>query len=212
MDREQAKIKAQTDSSVIPSRPEPEHKRDRHTTNQTEISGAPPVVHEVLRTSGQRLEEDTRAFMEPRFGHDFSKVRVHSDEKAAESATAVNALAYTVGSDVVLGNKHSVSETPTSQELLAHELTHVVQQEGKESNDSIPIGSPHASYEREAEQVAESVSRGQTVRPSARTSGGRILQRQTGTVKAGAKPKINYKRAKTLNMGNAGCNNLGWEG
>src|SRR5262249_8669222 len=63
----------------------------------------PPIVHEVLHSTGQSLDVETRGFFEPRFGHDFSRVRVHTDAQAAESARAVNALAYTVGSDVVFG-------------------------------------------------------------------------------------------------------------
>jgi hypothetical protein len=58
---------------------------------------APPIVHETLSSPGQPLDASTRAFMERRFGHDFSKIRIHADEKAAASARAVNALAYTVG-------------------------------------------------------------------------------------------------------------------
>lgn len=75
----------------------------RKTTVRSEASEAPPIVHEVLRSPGQPLDPTTRAFMEPRFGHDFSQVRVHTDAKAAESARAVDALAYTVGRDVVFG-------------------------------------------------------------------------------------------------------------
>jgi len=91
---------------------------------------APPVVDEVLRSPGQPLEPSTRSFMEDRFAHDFSDVRVHSDAKAAESARSVNALAYTVGSDVVLGEGQHASNTDSGRKLLAHELTHVVQQSG----------------------------------------------------------------------------------
>ena len=64
---------------------------------------APPIVHEVLRSPGQPLDPATRAFMEPRFGYDFSRVRVHSDGAAAKSARDVNAHAYTVGRDIVFG-------------------------------------------------------------------------------------------------------------
>src|SRR5262245_43348083 len=60
-------------------------------------SEVPPIVHEVLRSPGQPLDANTRAFMEPRFGYNFGNVRVHSDGKAAQAAHAVNALAYTVG-------------------------------------------------------------------------------------------------------------------
>jgi hypothetical protein len=89
---------------------------------------APSIVDEVLRSSGQPLEGDVRSQMESRFGYDFSHVRVHSDAKAAESAAAVNALAYTVGSDVVFGAERFAPRSARGRHLLAHELTHVVQQ------------------------------------------------------------------------------------
>lgn len=87
---------------------------------------APPIVHDVLRSPGQPLDAGTRSFMEPRFGQDFSTVRVHTGPKAAESAAAVQARAYTVGNNIVFGGKESASDLP----ILAHELTHVVQQSG----------------------------------------------------------------------------------
>jgi hypothetical protein len=91
-------------------------------------NNVPPIVHDVLSSSGQSLDAGTRAFMEPRFGHDFSQVRVHTDARAAESARAVNALAYTVGRDVVFGHGQYKPETNEGRRLMAHELTHVVQQ------------------------------------------------------------------------------------
>ncbi len=140
---------------------------------------APPIVHEVLRSPGRPLDDQTRGFMESRFGHDFSgvpvtaprlataglavgpaddpfereaerqsqrvmsasatgnaslvgpdfsHVRVHTDSRAAESARAVNALAYTVGDHVVFGAGHYAPGTSAGRSLLAHELTHVTQQ------------------------------------------------------------------------------------
>ena len=89
---------------------------------------APPIVQEVLRSSGQPLHPGTRAFMERRFGHDFSRVRVHTEPRAAESARSVNALAYTVGEDLVFASGHYSPFTTAGHMLLAHELTHVVQQ------------------------------------------------------------------------------------
>lgn len=90
---------------------------------------APPVVHTVLNSQrGQPLDAATRASMEPRFGHDFSGVRVHTDEQAAESAQAVRAQAYTVGQDLVFGAGQYAPSTGAGQKLLAHELAHVVQQ------------------------------------------------------------------------------------
>ncbi len=95
-----------------------------------------PIVHEVLQLPGQPLDRETQAFMEPRLGHDFSRVRVHtSDAKAAESAQAVNALAYTLGKDIVFGSGQYVPTTHAGKQLLAHELTHVVQQEENASDN-----------------------------------------------------------------------------
>jgi hypothetical protein len=98
-----------------------------HGNDTGEIS-APPIVNEVLQSSGQPLDVATRAFMEPRFGHDFSHVRVHADAQAAESARAVNALAYTLGRHVVFGAGQYAPTTQEGQRLMAHELMHVVQQ------------------------------------------------------------------------------------
>jgi len=90
----------------------------------------PPIVHEVLRSPGQPLDKETRNYFEPRFGHDFSQVRVHTDSKAAESARAVNALAYTVGKDVVFGAGQYTPGIAKNKWLIAHELTHIVQAVG----------------------------------------------------------------------------------
>ena len=91
---------------------------------------APPSVHAVLRSSGQPLDGATRAVMEPRFGYDFSQVRIHSDAAAAKSARDVNANAYTVGQHIVFGAGRFVPHTGEGQRLVAHELTHVVQSSG----------------------------------------------------------------------------------
>ena len=92
---------------------------------------APPIVHEVLRSPGPPLDVATSALMEPRFGHDFSRVRIHADAKAAESAQAIGARAYTVGRDIVFGAGQYAPRTSAGQRLLAHELTHVLQQNGR---------------------------------------------------------------------------------
>jgi len=98
------------------------------SVSATGVAEAPPIVHEVLRSPGHALDASARSFMEPRFGQDFSKVRVHTDEKAAESAQAVNAKAYTAGNNVVFGAGEYAPGTSEGQKLLGHELTHVVQQ------------------------------------------------------------------------------------
>ena len=91
-------------------------------------ASAPPSVHEVLSNCGQPLDAATRAFLEPRFGYDFSRVRVHTDERAADSARAVRANAYTVGSDIVFAAGQFAPQTYAGRKLLAHELAHAVQQ------------------------------------------------------------------------------------
>lgn len=116
---------------------------------------APPVVHEVLSSPGQQLDLETRAFFEPRFGHDFSRVRVHADARAAESAWAVNALAYTVGQDVVFGFGQYAPKSSAGGRLLAHELMHVVQQGFSHSEGALVID-PSASTEMDAN---DSISR-----------------------------------------------------
>jgi hypothetical protein len=93
-----------------------------------------PLVHEVLSTPGQPVHQDARTFFEPRFGRDFSAVRVHVDPRAAESAAAVNALAYTVGRHVVFGAGQYAPREKNGQFLFAHELTHVLQQTDSEHN------------------------------------------------------------------------------
>lgn len=115
----------------------------------------PPIVHEVLRSPGQPLEDTTRGVMESRFGHTFSRVRVYTDSKAAESARAVGAVAYTVGRDVVFGSGQYTPERPEGRRLLAHELTHVIQQGGstRSGGEDLVVSPPDHPAEREAESV-----------------------------------------------------------
>lgn len=100
-------------------------------------TSVPALAHEVLRSSGQPLDSSTRAFMEPRFGHDFNGVRVHTDPLAAESAQAVNAIAYTVGRNVVFGRGRYQPTSTHGRRLLAHELAHVVQQDQSPNKASL---------------------------------------------------------------------------
>ncbi len=121
---------------------------------------APPIVHEVLRSPGQPLDTAIRNFMEPRFGADFSKVRVHTDEQAAESAKAVNALAYTVGGHIVFASGRFSSNEPEGHRLLAHELTHTLQQSASNQKTSVayttaqsisgPVAEPQGLLQRQA--------------------------------------------------------------
>lgn len=91
-------------------------------------AGAPSLVRDVLNSPGQALDAGTRAQMEPQFGYDFSGVRVHTDQKAAESAQAVSANAYTAGPHIAFASGRYAPDSPKGQQLIAHELRHVVQQ------------------------------------------------------------------------------------
>lgn len=151
-------------------------------------SGAPPDIHEVLRSPGTPLDGPTRASMEPHFGQDLSGVRIHTDSQAAHSARSIQALAYTVGKDVVFGSGQFSPQTDAGRGLLAHELTHVVQQ-GATNGSSAPqhrleIGSPDDVYEQEAERMAASVTghSGQALHTDPSTSRSRhpVIQRACG--------------------------------
>ena len=107
---------------------EGEKKEIRRKETAASAEGAPPIVHDVLRSPGRPLDPAARAFMEPRFGVDFSQVRVHDDRPASESARSVNALAYTVGADIVFRVGQYAPQTIAGRYLLSHELAHVVQQ------------------------------------------------------------------------------------
>jgi hypothetical protein len=95
---------------------------------QVTAGEAPAIVHEGLHSPGQPLDAATRAYFEPRFGYDFSHVRVHTDGLAERSADAVAAEAYTVGSHVVFGSGRYTLASSDGRRLLAHELAHVVRQ------------------------------------------------------------------------------------
>lgn len=129
---------------------------------------APPLVDSVVGSFGRPLEVATRGFMEARFGRDFSGVRVHTDSQAAQSARAVNALAYTLGRDVVFGAEQYAPETTHGRRLLAHELTHVVQQSGHAvPMGKLEIGRDDSPPEREADRAGAAVSAGAPVSVSA---------------------------------------------
>ncbi|MFL6202620.1 MAG: DUF4157 domain-containing protein [Thermoanaerobaculia bacterium] len=104
--------------------------QERVQENAEGVPVAPPLVDEVLRTSGQPLDPPTRDFMELRFGHDFSQVRLHTDAQAVQSAQEVHARAYTVGQDIAFGKSQYAPQTLEGRRLLAHELTHVLHQTG----------------------------------------------------------------------------------
>ena len=131
---------------VQPSAPH-EHPHDPHV--------APAIVHETLRSTGGRLDRETRTLFEARFGQPFDDVTVHVGRRAAESARAVNSLAYTVGNHVVFDAGQYSPQTTAGRALLGHELTHVVQQRSaRPAAGYLSIGDRADSREREAESAA----------------------------------------------------------
>lgn len=96
--------------------------------NAASVGVAPAIVHQALDSAGRPLDRDTRAFFEPRFGRDFSEVRVHTDALAAASAASINARAYTLGNQIIFGAGEYQIDRLNGRSLLAHELAHVVQQ------------------------------------------------------------------------------------
>src|SRR2546423_251787 len=128
-----ASFKAQRKCEGCEDEEEKKLQRKEQDSVAESTADAPPIVHETLGSSGRPLDPSTREFFEPRFGRDLGGVRVHADARAAESARAVNALAYTVGRDVVFGANQYEPTTTRGRTLLAHELAHVVQQGGSKS-------------------------------------------------------------------------------
>jgi hypothetical protein len=143
-------------------------------------AAAPPLVTDALRSVGRPLEPAVRDQAEARFRHDFSRVRVHTDQQAAASALALNALAYTVGHDVVFGAGRYAPHSDAGNRLLSHELAHVVQQSGAASAwASLPVDRADSSLEREAAVAAGGPATGRAVRPgSARNQ---FVQRDLAT-------------------------------
>jgi hypothetical protein len=129
--------------------------RSRDGSNLT--GAVPRTVHNVLRGPGTPLDGAARAVMEPHFGHDFSKVRVHADRAAGESARDVQAAAYTVGPDMVFAPGRYEPATDRGQRLIAHELTHVVQQEQSAPSGSLTIAPSDDQAEREADRAASAL-------------------------------------------------------
>ncbi|MFB8218764.1 eCIS core domain-containing protein [Streptomyces anulatus] len=142
------------------------HRPDEQTAPAVQLS----AVHNILRTSGQPMDDATRTDMEARLGADFSDVRIHNDSAARASATEIGARAYTSGNHVVIGTGG------TDKHTLAHELTHVIQQRqgpvaGTDNGTGLKVSEPSDRFEREAEANATRVMRRSVLSP-ARTEGG----------------------------------------
>src|SRR2546423_14087055 len=144
----------------------------------------PSLVKKVVGSGGgSPLDRDTKGFMESRLGADFGDVRVHTDATASESARSVQAHAYTVGSDVVFQSGKYAPESESGKRMLAHELTHVVQQRsgpvaGTPAEGGIKISHPADSFEQAAESSADRVMSAQPAGPPAASPAPASVQRQ----------------------------------
>jgi hypothetical protein len=140
---------------------------------------APTIVSEALHSPGEPLDATSRRFMEQRLGHDFSRVRVHTDTRAAASAIAIDASAYTLGNDIVFAAGGYRPQTASGLTLLAHELTHVMQQDGLSTQMQLAprLGDRSDGYEREADQIATSLAMDG---PSTQIAGRPSIQRTKG--------------------------------
>ena len=126
----------------------------------TAKSAALKKVGETLRSPGQPLDGATRAYFEPRFGYDFSRVRVHADPNAADSARQVNAAAYAADQHIVLGPNAPAAHSSAGRQMFAHELAHLTQQSARPAELVAGLESPvtirpaRDRFEKEADQAA----------------------------------------------------------
>jgi len=128
----------------------------RHPLDQPEVKAFPPLLSKGLRSPGRPLDATTRDLLEPRLGHCLGNVRIHTDAQAADVAQEVHARALTVGQDVAFGRDQYDPGTGRGRKLIAHELTHVIQQsQGSSSSKSLTAyNAQRAEAEREAQAVA----------------------------------------------------------
>ena len=158
----------------------------RKSVHSPAIASIPSSVHQVLGSAGVPLDTHTRQSMEAGFGHDFSHVRVHADQAAMRSAEALHAAAYTVGAHVVFGEGRYAPAISAGKRLLAHELTHVIQQGGfassvqRSSIGGLRLGAEDDALEREADATADRVMRGEQVAVATSTSSEARVQRMPG--------------------------------
>lgn len=173
-----------------------EKRVQRRAAREGEVShgaSASGAVGDVLRSHGSPLDASTRSFMESRFGQDFSGVRVHTDARAHESARAVNALAYTVGSRIAFGAGQYAPQTDAGRRLLAHELTHVVQQRGAHAQlQSLSVEEESSPAEAEADRMSRDIAAGRPAAPVRETMrAGRLGRAPDPDPKSAAAPPAN---------------------
>ncbi|WP_371599786.1 DUF4157 domain-containing protein [Streptomyces sp. NBC_00564] len=148
---------------------------------------------------GRPLDPVTRAFAEPLFGQDFSQVRVHTDEQAAQSARSLGALAYTVGRDIVFGGNQYQPQGSAGRSLIAHELAHVVQQRAQPAHPAVRLGIGDAGTAQEAaaDLAGDAVVRGEKV-PGAMPTVSPTIQRRVEMRDVGPGQQSGFDRLQEL--------------
>jgi hypothetical protein len=171
---------------------------ERKASNSEPANYVPPIVQQVLGSPGQPLDAQTRAYMEPRFAYDFSQVRTHDDDRAAESASSVGALAYTVGKRIVFGKSQFSPGTDAGRRLMAHELAHVTQNSDQLSQSKL-VSEPTDASEQAADRLAAQV----VVEPQARATARQTPQPSTAAMIQ------RYRSRKSQNFGRSDDPGLG---
>ena len=166
--------------------------RKKHDGQVSATGEAPPIVHEALRSPGQPLDSASRSFFEPRFRADLGWIRIHDDDLAARSAASVGALAYTTGGHIFFAQGRYSPDSSDGRRLLAHELTHSMQQGAPVAPASIarmptrpPLGITAADSPLLQRQCAEYTVRNCTGRPCTHSTGGAGFCRWSGSVRIG---------------------------
>ena len=173
-----------------PPEEQPEQESEQSAPVQAKRSGRAPPVSPVLETSlnrtqgqGAALPTGPRRFFEPRFGHDFSRVRIHADGAAAQAAHHLNAQAFTRGADIYFGAGRYQPQSTSGRQLLAHELTHVVQQGAGQSaaavqrQEEVPGFSPEEVEEYGTEDTGITEDTGVAARAEAGGGSGPAINR-----------------------------------
>jgi outer membrane protein OmpA-like peptidoglycan-associated protein len=160
-------------------------KRSSNASLEVADEAATNEISNIRSSRGSSLDANTREFMESRFGYDFGNVRIHSGEREARSAESMNALAYTIGNDVVFRQGYYQPNTLEGRRLLAHELTHVVQQKGVDIPNNIDR---NANRYELGSSVPLKLNQSSTGVRVSQTTTQPLLQQACGVTQIGAQP------------------------
>src|SRR5262249_30250787 len=136
------------------------HKQRHPDSSSPAKNRAPSFIQQTLSSPGEPLNTATREAMENHLGFDFSHVRVHHDARAAASAESLQARAYTATPNLVFGEGQYRPGTPAGDRLIAHELTHIAQQQSYMDETFLPVSSPGDAAEMEASAAASAWNTG----------------------------------------------------